>query len=155
MHDILKAIGLAALLALSACGDAPDGTVSVNEGWARETIGEVAISAGYVRIDNGTGASVRLIGAETPAAGRVEIHNVIDDNGVMRMREVTGGLEIPAGGGVELRPGGYHLMLLDLARPLRSGETIPVTLRFDAGDPRQADFAVRSAAGAAGGHGHE
>ncbi len=155
MTNLLKSIGIAALFALSACGDAPDGAVRVHDGWARETIGEVAVSAGYARIENGTGVPVRLVGVETPAAGRIEIHNVIDDNGVMRMREVAGGLEIPAGGSFELRPGGYHLMLLDLARPLRSGEAIPVTLRFDAADPLQADFAVLSAVEAAGGHGHE
>lgn len=156
MKKLLNAAGIASLLALAACGgNTPDGAVRVHDGWARETIGEVAVSAGYGRIENGTGAAVRLVGAETPAAGRIEIHDVIDDNGVMRMREVTGGLDIPAGGSVELRPGGYHMMLLDLARPLRAGETIPVTLRFESGETLAADFAVRSAAEAVGGHDHE
>ena len=155
MSNILKSTAFVALLALSACGGTPEDAVAVHDGWARETIGGVAVSAGYARIENGTGRAVRLVGAETPAAGRIEIHNVIDDNGVMRMREVAGGLDIPAGGSVALRPGGYHMMLLDLARPLRAGETIPVTLRFDTGDPLQAEFTVRSAAEAAGGHGHE
>lgn len=146
---------LATLAALAACGGRPpSGMVAVHDGWARETTAGVTISAGYARIENGTGQDVRLTGADTPAAGRVEIHNVTDDGGVMRMRPLPEGIDIPAGETVELEPGGYHLMLLDLRRPLRGGERIPVTFRFVTGAPVTASFEVRTAAQAAGGH-HE
>jgi copper(I)-binding protein len=156
MARSLKPALLAAVIAVAACGSRPDGAVTVQEAWARETIGEVAVSAGYGRIENGTDEAVRLVGAEAPVAGRIEIHNVANEGGVMRMHELAAGLEVPAGASIELRPGGYHLMLLDLRRPLRAGEAVPVTLRFDGAPPLQADFAVRSAAdAAAGGHSHE
>lgn len=148
-------IPLAALVALAACGGpTPSGMVAAHDGWARETIAGVTVSAGYARIENGTGQDVRLTGADTPAAGRVEIHTVTDDGGVMRMRPLPEGIEIPAGETVELMPGGYHLMLLDLRRPLRGGERIPVTFRFGTGAPVTASFEVRTAAEAAGAH-HE
>lgn len=149
-------MSLAALAALAACGaPTPSGTVTVHDGWARETTAGVTVSAGYGRIENGTGAAVRLIGTETPVAGKVEIHNVTTEGGVMRMRPLADGLDIPAGETVELRPGGYHLMLLELRQSLRRGETVPVTLRFDSGPSVRADFTVRSTAEAAHGGGHE
>lgn len=146
---------LAALAALAACGGRPpSGMVAVHDGWARETTTGVTVSAGYARIENGTGQDVRLTGADTPAAGRVEVHTVTDDGGVMRMRPLPDGIDVPAGETVELKPGSYHLMLLDLRRPLRGGERIPVTFRFGADAPVTASFEVRTAAQAAGGH-HE
>lgn len=152
----MRILLLAALAALAACGGRPpSGMVAVHDGWARETIAGVTVSAGYARIANETGQNVRLTGADTPAAGRVEIHNVTQDGGVMRMRPLPDGLDIPAGETVELRPGGYHLMLLDLQRPLRGGERIPVTFRFGTGAPVTASFEVRTAAQAAAGGGHE
>ncbi|MDQ8755636.1 copper chaperone PCu(A)C [Sphingosinicella sp. LHD-64] len=145
---------LAALAALAACGGRPpSGMVAVHDGWARETTAGVIVSAGYGRIENGTGQDVRMTGADTPVAGRVEIHNVTDDDGVMRMRPLPEGIDIPAGETVELRPGSYHLMLLDLNRPLRGGERIPVTFRFGTGAPVTASFEVRNAAQAAQGGG--
>lgn len=148
---------LAPLTALAAaCGaPAPQGAVTVQAPWARETTTGVTVSAGYGRIENSTGEDIRLVGAQTPVAGRVELHNVLNEGGVMRMRPVEGGLDIPAGGIVELRPGSYHLMLLELRQPLRAGESVPVTLNFASGPPVQATFQVRSAAQAAGGGGHE
>lgn len=152
---VLKPAFLTAFLALSACGSSRSGTVAVHDPWARETTAGLAVSAGYGRIENGTGDALRLIGAETPAAGRIEIHNATTEGGVMRMRPLADGLEIPAGESVELRPGGYHMMLLDLRQPLRRGETVPVTLRFDHCPPVRADFTIRSTAEAAHGGGHD
>lgn len=146
-----KTLLAAALAMLSACSGGPEGAVAVRDPWARETVPGVQVSAGCARIENGTGRALRLTGAETDVAGRVELHNVIMDGGVMRMRPVEVGLDIPAGQTVELRPGGYHIMLLQLRRPLRAGETIPVTLRFEGGETVRADFPVRSAADAAQG----
>jgi copper(I)-binding protein len=83
-----------------------------------------------MRIRNDGTVADRLIGGTMEAAGRVEIHEMAVVDGIMRMRELGNGLEIPPLGIVELRPGSFHVMFLDLARPLRQGEKLKGTLRF-------------------------
>jgi copper(I)-binding protein len=73
----------------------------------------------------------RLLGGATPVASQVEVHEMSMDGGVMRMRPVSGGLVIPAGGTVALKPGGYHIMLIGLKTPLTAGTMVPLTLRFE------------------------
>jgi hypothetical protein len=73
--------------------------------------------------------STRLVGVSSPAAGVAEVHEMKMENDIMRMRSVTG-LDLPAGQTVSLKPGGYHVMLLDLKAPLAKDSTVPVTLRF-------------------------
>jgi copper(I)-binding protein len=77
----------------------------------------------------------RLLGARSPVAGIVEIHEMALENNVMRMREISR-LDLPAGRTVELRPGGYHVMLLDLKRTLKPGEEVPITLEIEQGGKR-------------------
>jgi copper(I)-binding protein len=91
-----------------------------------------SVSAAYMTIENPGNNAVRLIGAATPAAGVVEVHEVTMENDVMRMRPMENGLDIPAGGSVELKPGGYHIMLMQLTRDFVPGEAISLTLTFDA-----------------------
>jgi copper(I)-binding protein len=88
----------------------------------------------YFMLDNEGSNAVTLIGAETPAAGATEIHTTTNDNGVMRMRQITDGVEIAPGEAIELLPGAMHLMLIDLAAPLAVGDTISVTLHFAGAD---------------------
>lgn len=155
MRNVFILCAMAALATLTACHSRPDGSVTVHDPWVRATVTGVMVSAGYARIENGTGDAVRLIGAETPVAGRVELHNVTMENDVMRMRPLADGLDIPAGQSVELRPGSYHMMLLELRRPLRSGERVPITLRFARGEPQRVEFTVRAATPAPHGAGHQ
>jgi hypothetical protein len=75
-------------------------------------------------------ADTALVSASSPVAGVVEIHEMKMDGGVMKMSAVKS-LAVPAGKGVELKPGGYHVMLMDLKQPLKEGETVPVTLNFE------------------------
>ncbi|HKO86909.1 MAG TPA: copper chaperone PCu(A)C [Burkholderiales bacterium] len=100
--------------------------LSVSKPWARATVGAQKVTGVFMDIRSEHEAV--LIGAETPAAGLVEIHEMRMDGNMMRMRQLTA-LSLPAGQTVALQPGGYHLMLLDLKRPLSAGTTIPVTLR--------------------------
>jgi copper(I)-binding protein len=86
-------------------------------------------SAAYLTILNHAGAPERLEGAETPRANRVEIHESVLTDDVMRMRELDG-VDIPAGGSIELVPGGIHLMLMGLTQPLVEGEDVELTLHF-------------------------
>jgi periplasmic copper chaperone A len=110
----------------------------------------------------GTGAFMRitaprdmkLVGAHTPAAGVAEVHEMKMEGDVMKMR-ASGPLALPAGRTVELKPGGYHLMLMELKQPLKPGSTVPLTLVFsDAGGAeRKLDLQVPVATTAPGAHG--
>ncbi len=89
------------------------------------------VSAAYMTLENRGDMPLRLVAAATDAAGTVEIHETKLEGDVMRMRPVQGGIEIPAGGSVELKPGGLHIMLLELKAPLLPGEAISLKLTFD------------------------
>jgi len=106
------------------------GPVRLDTPWLRETPPASKVGAGYAVIVNGGRADDRLLGGTTPVAERVEVHRMSMEGGIMRMRPVEGGLAVPASGRVALKPGSYHLMLMGLKRPLRRGETVPLTLRF-------------------------
>jgi len=104
-----------------------------------------AVSAAYMTIENQGNAADRLVSASTDAAGVVEIHtSEMDDQGVMRMRPVPDGLEIPANSSLTLEPGGYHLMLMDLQRDLNAGDTITLTLNFESGKQLTVDAEIRA-----------
>lgn len=124
---------LAALAALPAAAlvtpaRAEAGLV-VHEPWARAAL-QGRTSAAYMTIENTTAALDRLVSATSPAARVVELHTHIMDGGVMRMRPVSA-IEVNPGEPAVLRPGGLHVMLIDLTQPLRQGESIPLTLRFE------------------------
>ena len=88
-------------------------------------------SAVYMVLSNGSATPDRLVSAAADVAGAVEIHETVMDGDVMRMQQLTDGLEVPANGQVELKPGGLHVMLIGLTRDLNPGETFPVTLQFE------------------------
>jgi copper(I)-binding protein len=99
-------------------------------------------AAVYFLLHNGGDTPVTLLGGDTPAASAVEIHTTINDNGVMRMRQLTGGIELEAGEAAELTPGAIHLMLVDLVEPLAEGDTITLTLHFEGADDFSVDVPV-------------
>ena len=110
------------------------GDLTIERPQLRETPAGAPVAGGYLLVTNAGEEDDRLAAAATPQAGEVQIHEMSMDGEVMRMREVEGGLAIPAGGSLSLEPGGYHLMLM---RPeaLTAGETHDVTLTFErAGD---------------------
>lgn len=120
---LLTAVALAATtLTALAHGEA----VEVQNAWARATVkGQMATGA-FMTLTAKDGA--KLMAAASPAAGVVQVHQMKMDAGVMKMAEVKGGLNLPAGKTVELKPGGFHLMLMDLKAPLAAGSTMPLTL---------------------------
>lgn len=135
----MKLLAVALLIALAACGDAREqppaareapATLRVEEAWATPTPGGVDVSAGYLTLVNDTAAEDVLVSASSPRAGRVEIHEMAMEGGVMQMRAVDR-LAIPAGGSIELAPSGRHLMFYGVTQPFAEGETIPVTLTFE------------------------
>jgi copper(I)-binding protein len=114
--------------------------VQVDKPWARATPPGAAVAGGYMLIRN-QGAADRLVGASSPAAAKVELHVHINNKGVMEMREVKG-YDVPAKGKFELKPGGAHLMFIDLKQPLKEGDRVPVKLRFEKAGEVNAEFQV-------------
>jgi copper(I)-binding protein len=114
------------LFAMLLTGGVQAQTVEVKNAWARATAQGQKATGAFMQIT--APAASTLIGVSTPVAGVAEIHEMKMDGDVMRMRPLPKGLELPAGKAVQLKPGGYHLMLMDLKLPLQKDTTIPITL---------------------------
>ena len=106
------------------------GAIAIGHPWARATAPGQPIGGGYLTLDNQGPAGDRLLGASTAVATRVELHSMTMDGDVMRMRALDA-IDLPAGRGVALKPGGTHLMLVGLKAPLKTGEKFPLKLRFE------------------------
>jgi len=106
------------------------------------SMGGGGTGAVYVTLSNTGSQPDALVSAATDAARTAELHEVLKEGGVMKMRPVKS-IPVPAGGNVELKPGGYHIMLLDLKHDLKAGEKIPVTLKFEHGGEVRIEAAVR------------
>jgi len=157
------AAALALALPLSACGPASDADaateatasrITVERAWSRETAPGQDAGGAFLTIVNPGSAPDRLIGGTASIAGDVHIHAVDMTGGVMRMRQLTEGLEIPAGRTVTLEPGGYHIMLMDLQRPLARGDAVPLTLEFEKAGRIEVELAVQPIGAAGPGEAH-
>ncbi len=115
--------------------------VQIDQPWTRATAPGAKVAGGYMTVKN-AGNADKLLSASSPASAKVELHVHTNDNGVMKMREVPGGYEIPAKGSFELKPGGAHLMFMDLKAPLKEGDKVPVTLKFEKAGEVKTEFAV-------------
>ena len=136
MKNITRMLACAAALLalLSASSQAQEvkaGDLVITQVWSRATPGGAKIAGGYLTIENKGAAPDRLTAAFGDIAGKVEIHEMAMNNGVMTMRPLEKGLEIGPGKTVKLAPGGYHLMLMELKSPLKQGEKVPLELRFE------------------------
>jgi periplasmic copper chaperone A len=121
--------------------------VSVSDAWARATMPGQKVSGAYMQIQSDVDA--RLVSASSPAVPRVEVHEMRMDGDVMRMREVKA-IDLPKGKTVSLEPGGFHIMLMNLAKPIAAGDVIPLTLVIEAGGKHQ-NVEVKAEARAPGG----
>src|SRR5882762_819400 len=118
-------------LALLAAAAAAHGQVEARAAWVRGTVSGQTTAGAYMELTSDRRAS--LLGAESPAAGSADIHEMRMEGNVMRMRAVPR-LELPPGKTVELRPGGHHMMLVDLKRPLKKGDLVPIRLKVELSD---------------------
>jgi periplasmic copper chaperone A len=134
MHTLSK-LALGALLISFVAPALAQGTgntsITVEQPWARATPAGAKTGAVYMTLDNKSGTADRLTGASSDVADKLQIHEMKVENGVMKMREIAGGLPIPSGGSVVLKPGSYHVMLIGLKKPLTAGEKFPLTLTFE------------------------
>jgi periplasmic copper chaperone A len=126
------ALALSILFAAPACAaEVKAGDLVITQAWSRATPNGAKIGGGYLTIENKGTAADRLIGGSAEIAGKVEVHEMAMNNGVMTMRPLDKGLAIEPGKTVKLAPGGYHLMMFDLKAPLKQGDKVPVTLEFE------------------------
>lgn len=145
------------LIALPSLGHAQDVRISsivIERPWTRATPEGARVGGGFFVLRNTGNEPDRLIGGTFPGAPRFEVHEMATVDGVMRMRELSGGLIIPPRGQVELKPGGYHVMFMDLTQPIRSGGRVKGTLVFERAGTVEVEYAVTApGAPAPGGHG--
>jgi periplasmic copper chaperone A len=127
-------------LTLAVAGSTALAQTTVQDGWVRGTVPQQKATGAFARITSATGG--KLVGASSPVAGVVEIHEMTMDGSVMKMRAVPA-LDLPAGRTVELRPGGYHVMLMDLKQPLQAGDTVPLTLVVESAGGKRETLALK------------
>lgn len=118
------------------------GSIHITQPWARATPKAASAGAAYITVTNNGTAADRLSCVASDASAGCQIHNMTIDNGVMKMRPVDGGVEIPPGETVMLKPSGLHLMLVDLKHPLEPGKTVEATLQFEKAGSVKVDFPI-------------
>ncbi len=153
-----RILGIATALALFGAGAAlahsyKAGPIDIGHPWARATAPSAPNGGAYLSLTNTGTAEDRLVAASTPAAEKAELHTHLNENGVMKMREVPF-IAVAPGESVKLAPGGLHVMLLGLKKPLVKGERVPLTLRFEKAGSVEVELAVEAAGQSGSDHGH-
>jgi len=144
--------GALALLASSAFAhEYKLGNLQIGHPWARATPKGAAVGGGYLKITNTGTTPDRLISGTSAVSGRFEVHEMSMDNGVMKMRQLKDGIEIKPGETVELKPGGFHIMMVDLKQPIKEGERVKGTLVFEKAGTIEIEYAVVPVGGSPGG----
>lgn len=130
------------------------GSLKIDHPWTRATPGGAKVAGGYLTIQNNGSAADRLLGGSSEIAGRVEIHEMAVKDGIMTMRPLPEGLEVKPGDRAELKPGGFHIMFMELKRPLKEGERVKGTLQFEKAGTVAVEFAVQGVGTRETGHKH-
>lgn len=128
--------------AFPLASSAAETTLSINDPYVSLVPPNSKVTAVFIFIKNTGSTDRKLVKAESPTAKTVELHSHTNENGVMKMREVKS-IEIKAKGQAELKPGGYHIMLIDVRQALKEGDAVPIALNFDDGSRQQIDVPVR------------
>jgi periplasmic copper chaperone A len=128
---VFAALAAGLFATASRAEDVKAGDLVISQPWTRATPGGAKTGGGFLTIENKGTAPDKLIGASADGAGKIEVHEMVMNEGVMKMRPVEGGLAIDPGKTVKLAPGGLHLMMTDLKSPLKQGDKLPITLEFE------------------------
>ena len=136
----MKRFAIASLLAISTLSAFAQ--VTVQEPWVRGTVPQQKATGAFMQLK--AEKDSRLVSAKSPVAGVVEIHDMAMEKDVMKMRALPNGLELPAGKSVELKPGGYHVMLMDLKQQVKEGDTVPITLIVEGKDKKQTIIEIKA-----------
>jgi periplasmic copper chaperone A len=129
------------LVVLAVAAQIACAQTTVKDPWVRGTVPQQQATGAFMQLTSAQGG--KLVSANSPVAGIVEIHEMAMDGNVMKMRAIPG-LDLPAGKAVDLKPGGYHVMLMDLKQPLKEGETVPLTLVIEGKDGKRETLAVKA-----------
>src|SRR5262245_613642 len=146
------AIGLVCREAAAQPTNYKVGELTIEAPWARATPAGAKVGGAYLKISNKGAQPDRLLGGSLSGAGAVEVHEMSMSNNVMKMRQLKDGLEIKPGQTVELKPGGYHLMLTGLREGLKQGEKLTGTLRFEKAGTVEIEFAIAPIGAQSSGH---
>ena len=139
----------------AAAHDITKGDLVISAPWSRATPAGASVAVGYLAVTNKGLSADRLLSFTTDLAGQPEVHEMSNEGGIMKMRPLAKGLAIPAGATVKLEPGGYHLMLMQLKKPLAAGQRYKAVLVFERAGSVEVEFEVRAMGdGPARGHGH-
>ncbi len=130
-RSIIAAVALCLITAAASAENVTLGPLEITHPWTRATPKGASVGGGYVTVRNTGTAPDRLVGGTLAGAGRVEIHEMSTEGGVMKMREIKGGLEIKPRETVSLQPGAFHLMFMGLTSPLEKGKPVKGTLVFE------------------------
>lgn len=148
-----------AIAALSMAALAAQAQVTIDEAWVRATVPNQPATGAFMQLTSAKDA--RLVAVESPVAKAGEVHEMVMQNDVMKMRQIEG-LALPAGQRVELSPGGYHVMLMGLHQQVNAGDKIPLTLVFEGADGKRESVSIEaparplnSAGAHAPAHGHK
>ena len=165
--NVIRILGMAAVALLSATvafAQSQDshtamagmsGDIAIEGAWTRATPPNAQVAGGFLMISNKGAADDRLLGGSSAVAERIEVHEMTMEGDVMKMRPLSDGLTVPAGGSVELKPGGYHLMMMGLKQPLKQGEMLDVALEFEHAGTVRVTFSIEAmGAKAMSGHMH-
>ena len=139
---LVSAVALALPAAPAIAADYDVGSMHIAQPWARATPKGAASGAGYMTITNNGTAPDRLNCVADDASAQCQIHTMTMEGGVMKMRPVEGGLEIKPGETVTLKPGGYHVMFVDLKHPLEQDKRVKATLKFDKAGTVKVEFPI-------------
>ena len=143
----ITCFALAFVLALGGTAAAEEysvGTIQIGNPWTRATPKGSTVAGAYMTISNKGSAPDRLVGGSSAVADRFEVHSMVMDGGVAKMRPVDGGLEIKPGETVELKPGSFHVMLMGLKQPLAKGQKVKATLEFEKAGKVDIEYAVQA-----------
>lgn len=154
-NTLLKALLITAIgfgfSGLANAQSAKVGSVQIENAYTRATVPGQQAAGGFMKIEN-KGAADQLVSASSPVAGEVQLHEMTMDGNVMKMRQVKD-IAVPAGGAVELKPGGMHLMFMNIKAPLTAGETVPVKLKFAKAGEVEVKMPVNAMGNPGAGHG--
>ncbi|WP_406625023.1 copper chaperone PCu(A)C [Acidovorax sp. SDU_ACID1] len=129
------------IVAIAMLAATAQAQVTVKDAWVRATVPQQKATGAFMQLQSAKGS--RLVSASSPLAPNVEVHEMAMQDNVMRMRQVPA-IELPAGKTVDLKPGGYHIMFMNLTQPVKEGDTVPLTLVFEGKDGQRETVEVKA-----------
>ena len=142
IRKVLRALGVAAVIAASASSMAAQAPIVASGAWVREPVPGRLTTAAFVVIENPGSDDIQIVSAASSVAGNVELHEMVREGDMMKMAPVKS-ITVPANGTVELKPGGLHIMLFNLKQPLKEGDVVPITLSTNRGWTVRVQAAVK------------